>query len=318
MSFDKRDERCEGESPQGATSRRKDLPEIIDDICRSCDVEGVIVHLDTSPIPSREGISDLMGMIEDVLFPGFFGNQKIGSEVLRYHIGEEISNIYGKLAAQMSKAFIHECQRLGKECKTCVGQGEMASIEFLRRIPMIRTLLKGDVMAAFRNDPAAKSYDEIIFSYPGIKAISYYRVAHELSGMGVPIIPRIITEIAHKDTGIDIHPGAKIGENFFIDHGTGTVIGETCEIGDNVVLYQNVTLGSLNFPRNGSGEVIRDLKRHPTVGNNVIIYSGATILGGETKIGDNVVIGGNAWVTYSVPDDTKVMAECPALKMRTK
>ena len=134
----------------------------------------------------------------------------------------------------------------------------------------------------------------------------------------IPIIPRIITELAHSRTGIDIHPGATIGKNFFIDHGTGTVIGETCVIGDDVVLYQNVTLGSLNFPRDEEGEVIRDLKRHPTVGNNVIIYSGATILGGETTVGNNVVVGGNAWVTCSIPDDTKVLAECPALRMKGK
>lgn len=309
---------CEGDTPSSGANPRKALPEVIDGICRSCELEDAFVHLDSSPIPSREEMSGIMQMLEDVMFPGFFGNQKIGSEMLRYHIGEEISTIYGRLAAQMSKAFIHECQRLGKDCRTCVEQGERAAIEFLRRVPSIRELLKGDVKAAFRNDPAAKSHDEIIFSYPGIKAVSYYRIAHELLDMGVPLLPRIITELAHKETGIDIHPGAKIGKNVFIDHGTGTVIGETCEIGDNVVLYQNVTLGSLNFPRDEEGTVIRDLKRHPTVGNNVIIYSGATILGGETNIGNNVVVGGNAWVTYSIPDDMKVMAECPALKLKAQ
>jgi serine O-acetyltransferase len=318
---DKREEgfHCEDESvPPGMNEYMKEIPDIIDRIAENCKEDDVGVHLNLSPIPSREEITRMMDMIEDVLFPGFFGNQKVSTNVLKHHIGMEITAIHEKLTAQISKAFIHECNRLGKSCVTCVEQGGRMSVEFLKRIPMIRDMLKGDVKAAFKNDPAARSSDEIIFSYPGIKAIAYYRVAHELWVMKVPIIPRIITEIAHSATGIDIHPGSKIGKDFFIDHGTGTVVGETCEIGNNVVLYQNVTLGSLNFPRDDTGEVIRDLKRHPTVGNNVIIYSGATILGGETRIGDNVVVGGNAWITYSIPDNTKVMAECPALKFMGK
>jgi serine O-acetyltransferase len=314
-----KDERCEDRETQTPHPNRyiKEIPQIIDDVVENCKRDDIGVHLDMSPIPSREEISQIMDLVEDVLFPGFFGNQKVGTDVLRHHIGAEIATIHEKLTAQISKAFIHECNRLGKTCTSCVEQGGRMAVEFLKRIPKIRDLLKGDVKAAYKNDPAAKSYDEVIFTYPSIKAVSYYRAAHELLLMKIPIIPRIITELAHSQTGIDIHPGATIGRNFFIDHGTGTVIGETSEIGDNVVLYQNVTIGSLNFPRDDDGNLMnRDVKRHPTIGNNVIIYSGATLLGGETIVGDNCVIGGNAWVTYSIPEKTRVMAECPALKMK--
>jgi len=313
-----KDERCEDGKANHGSNHMKEIPGIIDGIVDNCLKDEIGVHLDMSPIPSRDEISKIMDMLEDVLFPGFYGNQKVSTDGLGHHVGVEIASVYDMLTAQISKAFIHECNRLGKSCTTCIEQGGWMTIEFLKRIPKIRDMLRGDVKAAFKNDPAAKSLDEIIFSYPGIKAVSYYRIAHELLLLKIPIIPRIITELAHSRTGIDINPGATIGKNFFIDHGTGTVIGETCIIGDDVVLYQNVTLGSLNFPRDEEGEVIRDLKRHPTVGNNVIIYSGATILGGDTIVGNNVVVGGNAWVTCSIPDDTKVLAECPALRMRGK
>jgi serine O-acetyltransferase len=306
---------CDGEAPKTKNNYKKMLPNIIDAVVKDLREETAATHLNSSPIPSREEIIALMKMVQDILFPGFFGNQKMDSEVLSFHIGKEITMVHEMLSTQISKAFIHECQRLGKACTTCAEQGETLSIELLKRLPKVRRMLIGDVKAAYRNDPAAKSYDEVIFSYPCIKAITYNRIAHELWDLKVPVIPRIITEIAHSETGIDIHPGAKIGHNFFIDHGTGTVIGETTEIGDNVVLYQHVTLGALNFPRDEEGVVIKTRKRHPTVGNNVVIYAGATILGGETVIGNNVVVAGNSWVTCSIPDNTKAVTVCPALKL---
>ena len=309
--------KCGGEAKRTDNNYKRMLPEVIEAAVRDLQEEPAATHLNSSPIPSKEEIVVLMRRIQDILFPGFFGNQKMDSEVLNFHIGKEIAQVHELLSAEISKAFIHECQRLGKACTTCHEQGESLSIELLRRLPKVRRRLIGDVKAAFRNDPAAKTYDEIIFCYPCIKAISHQRVAHELWELGVPLLPRIITELAHAETGIDIHPGAKIGRNFFIDHGTGTVIGETTEIGDNVVLYQHVTLGALNFPRDEEGVVIKTRKRHPTVGNNVVIYAGATILG-DTRIGNNVVVAGNAWVTCPIPDNTKAATECPALKLMTK
>jgi len=188
----------------------------------------------------------------------------------------------------------------------------MVALDFLEAVPSLRKILATDVAAVYEGDPAAKSYDEIIFSYPGIFAITVYRVAHVLHKFDVPLLPRIMTEHAHSVTGIDIHPGAEIGENFVIDHGTGVVIGETTIVGNNVRIYQGVTLGALSLPMD-AGERLRGKKRHPTIEDDVIIYSGATILGGDTIIGTRAVIGGNVWLTESVPPDTKVMMEAPRL-----
>jgi serine O-acetyltransferase len=179
-------------------------------------------------------------------------------------------------------------------------------------------MLAGDVQALYDGDPAAKSLDEIIFSYPGLEAVAVYRIAHELWQMGVPLLPRIMTEIAHSTTGIDIHPGARIGRNFFVDHGTGVVVGETCEIGDNVKIYQGVTLGALSISKDDRGAVIRGRKRHPTIRDGVTIYSGATLLGGETVVGEESTVGGNVWLTHSVPANSVVFVEEPALRVEDK
>jgi len=178
--------------------------------------------------------------------------------------------------------------------------------DFALTIPRIAKCLVWDLQAAYNEDPAAKSIREIVLSYPGFQAVIIFRIAHELYKLNMPLLPRIFTEYAHKITGIDIHPGAKIGKSFFIDHGTGVVIGETCEIGENVKIYQGVTLGAKSFKRDENGNPIKGIKRHPNIGNNVVIYSGATILGGDTTVGENSVIGGNVWITYSVPPDTKI------------
>src|SRR3989440_6408622 len=186
----------------------------------------------------------------------------------------------------------------------------------LRRMPDLRTVLAQGVQAAFEGDPAAKSYHEIIFCYPGLEAVTVYRVAHELLLIGVPLIPRMMTEHAHSRTGIDIHPGARIGPGFFIDHGTGVVIGETCDIGTNVKLYQGVTLGALSFPRDAAGNIIRGMKRHPTLEDEVVVYANATILGGDTVIGHHAVIGSSVWLTHSVDPYTVVSMEKPSLRMK--
>jgi serine O-acetyltransferase len=237
---------------------------------------------------------------------------------MRYHLGSEITKLFEQLSEQISNSIIHDCNRYEENCAECIDRGQAETIAFLEKIPMIRSLLASDVVAAYEGDPAAKSYDEIIFSYPGIFALTVYRVAHELHRQGIAILPRIMTEYAHSAVGIDIHPGATIGRGLFIDHGTGVVIGETCQIGDNVRIYQGVTLGSLSFPKDESGDLIRGKKRHPTIEDDVIIYSNATILGGDTVIGARSVIGGSAWITRSVPQDTKVIIEEPRLIIKGK
>ena len=193
---------------------------------------------------------------------------------------------------------------------------QQKTIKFLERLPQVRMVLEEDVRAAFEGDPAAKSYHEIVFCYPGFEAISIYRLAHELLSLGVPLIPRMMAESAHAKTGIDIHPGATIGPGFFIDHGTGVVIGETCLIGEDVKLYQGVTLGALSFPRDAEGNLVRNKKRHPTLEDGVVVYANATILGGDTVIGHHAVIGSNVWLTHSVGPNTRVLMEEPTLKIR--
>jgi serine O-acetyltransferase len=202
-------------------------------------------------------------------------------------------------------------------CTDCENRGRDLALQLLEDIPALRRILATDVRATYEGDPAARSHDEIIFSYPGIYAMAVYRAAHRLSELGVPLLPRIMTEHAHSITGIDIHPGAEIGESFVIDHGTGVVIGETTRIGKNVRIYQGVTLGALSLPKN-AGDQYRGKKRHPTIEDEVIIYSGATILGGDTVIGARSVIGGNVWITESVPPDTLVVMEAPRLVYKTR
>jgi len=206
----------------------------------------------------------------------------------------------------------HECRRVGMTCFTCEEQAREVVINFMKELPRLRVVLADDVRAARDGDPAAKSYDEIIFSYPGLFAVIVHRIAHQLYAQKVPLVPRIMSEYAHSVTGIDIHPGAQIGERFFIDHGTGVVIGETTVIGNRVRIYQGVTLGALSLSKS-QVEKLRTQKRHPTIEDDVIVYSGVTILGGETVIGAGAVIGGNVWITHSVPPGSRVFIEEPKL-----
>jgi serine O-acetyltransferase len=298
---------------QTRANYKEQLPEIIDAIVDSCKEEDSILHLDIVPIPSREAIIDIIGVLEDILYPGFFGNQNISTEELTYHIGEEVLEVFKLLSDEIKKAHMHECYVHKKECFNCSELAQQETIRFLEKVPKLRGLLNGDVRSHFANDPASKSYYEVVFCYPGVKAMTCYRIAHELFVQKVPLIPRIITEYAHTLTGIDIHPGATIGERFFIDHGTGVVIGETTEIGDDVCIYHGVTMGALHFDRQENGELLRGKKRHPTIGNRVIIYSGSTLLGEKTVVGDDAIIGGNSWVLKSVPSNTKVVYNCPEL-----
>jgi serine O-acetyltransferase len=231
---------------------------------------------------------------------------------LLYYYGQEVTQLFEALSEQIVLAMRHECRRHNMVCIDCEDRGQEIAIHFMRELPRLRTMLAKDIRAAYEGDPAAKGFDEIIFSYPGLFTISVYRIAHELYKQGVSLIPRIMTEYAHNMTGIDIHPGARIGESFFIDHGTGVVIGETTDIGNRVRIYQGVTLGALSLPKDAV-EKLRSEKRHPTIEDDVIIYAGVTILGGEAVIGARSVIGGNVWITESVPPDTKVFLKKPEL-----
>jgi len=292
------------------------LPEVVNGIIESCRAERIISHVDSALIPSKEEVTQLIDRLLELVFPGFFGPQEVDWGSLPYLVGQKSTELFERLSLQISRSIRHECRRTASLCSHCIDTGQEHSVDFLRRLPEVRSLVAGDVRAAFRGDPAAKSHDEIVFCYPGLYAVTVYRLAHELHRQGVPLLPRMMTERAHNLTGIDIHPAAQIGVEFFIDHGTGVVIGETCVIGDRVTLYQGVTLGALSFPRDAAGDLVRGTKRHPTIEDDAIIYSGATILGGDTVIGKACVIGGNVWLTESVPPGTKVTLETPRLVFR--
>ena len=291
---------------------REKLSKILENIIDTSNDSQCFTHIDYEPIPYEGYVVDIINLLREVLFPGYFANEKVDPINLKYKMGQSISVLFDMLSEQIAHSIRHECFRYDLPCSECEEQGQKIALSLLESIPSIRKKLATDVLAAFDGDPAAKSYDEIIFSYPGIFAISVHRVANKLFELKVPLLPRIMSEHAHSVTGIDIHPGAKIGERFFIDHGTGVVIGETTEIGNNVRIYQGVTLGALSLPKD-AGEKLKGKKRHPTIEDDVIIYSGATILGGDTVIGSRSVIGGNVWVTKSVPPDTKVLMETPQL-----
>jgi serine O-acetyltransferase len=294
---------------------RSRIPSVVEEIVESCRNEKRIAHLVTALIPSKESVTGILDSLQGILFPGYFRRQEFDSFSLHYQIGNQVSMIFEDLAAQITRTISHECRRLNSPCTSCIERGQKEALAFLSKIPSLRQILAGDVQAAYDGDPAAKSLDEIIFSYPGLKAVATYRVAHELHIQGVPLLSRIMTEQAHSITGIDIHPGAQIGKSFFIDHGTGVVIGETTEIGERVKIYQGVTLGALSFPKDAEGNLVRGRKRHPTIQDDVTIYSNATILG-PIIIGARSVIGGNTWITREVPPDTIVTIETPRLRYK--
>ena len=291
---------------------RAKLPEIAERIINHCENSPCYTHIDSEPIPSEGFVTGIIDLFRELLFPGYFSREKLDLVNMRYSLGQTVSKLFDLLAEQITHNVRHDCLRYNLSCSNCESQGQNIALAVLDAIPEIRQTLASDVRAAYEGDPAAKSHDEIIFSYPGLYAICVYRVAHKLSELGVPMLPRIMTEHAHSTTGIDIHPGATIGGRFVIDHGTGVVIGETTEIGSNVRIYQGVTLGALSLPKN-AGEKLRGKKRHPTIEDDAIIYSGSTILGGDTVIGARSVVGGNVWLTESIPPDTTVMMEMPKL-----
>lgn len=291
---------------------RERIPYIVDALVGSCGGNECFDHVGPEPIPSRDAVIEIVHRLNRILYPGYFLSARLDGVNLGYYLGKEAIELYEMVAEQITLSLRHECVRHSLPCIHCEERGADIALRFMEKLPGLRVILGTDVRAAFDGDPAAKSCDEIIFSYPGLFAVTVHRVAHELHALQVPFIPRIMSEYAHSLTGIDIHPGATIGESFFIDHGTGVVIGETTVIGKRVRIYQGVTIGALSLPR-GAGELLRNRRRHPTIEDDVIIYAGATILGGETVIGAGSVIGGNVWITDSVPPATKVFLKKPEL-----
>ena len=281
---------------------------LIDGILDSYDRYGLINRNHTEDFPNRQNVVSILSDIQSVIFPGFRTAEDIDSVNIRYVIGQKVNNIIAHLTREIQKALIYTkaqtCshEELGNISEShCFKLAEQVAVALIEEIPEIRRQIQLDVIATFNGDPAAKSNEEVVLSYPGLEAILVYRIAHFLYKSGVPIIPRIMSEHVHGKTGIDIHPGATIGESFFIDHGTGVVVGETCIIGNNVKIYQGVTLGALSVKKN-----LQNKKRHPTIEDNVTIYANATILGGETVIGRGSTIGGNTWVTESVPPESVI------------
>lgn len=259
------------------------------------------------PMPSVDVLGEIVQLIRSILFPGYFGNATVNSKSMIYHIGVNVEKLQLLLSNQIKAGICFDSSAVDENtCRLMECDASEKAIQFISQLPAIRVKLHTDVIAAFNGDPAAKSFGEVIFCYPSIRAISNYRIANALLKLNVPIIPRIITEMAHTETGIDIHPGATIGEYFTIDHGTGVVIGETAIIGNNVKMYQGVTLGAKSFPLDENGNPIKGIQRHPIIGNNVIIYSNSTILG-TIKVGDGAVIGGNIWVDTDVAPGAKLV-----------
>jgi len=295
-----------------ATPLYDKIPAVVKNLMKQMDRKDSFSHVEPIPIPSNKSVVELIHQARRILFPGYFTQTTLAQANLEYYLGQETTCFLENLSRQIISAFQHDCFRLDLPCTQCSNQGHDIALKIVQELPAIKKLLDSDILAAYEGDPAAKGYDEIIFSYPGLLAISIYRLANLLHKFKVPVIPRIMGEHAHSLTGIDIHPGATIGASFFIDHGTGVVIGETTEIGNRVRLYQGVTLGALSLPRD-AGDQFRYKKRHPTIEDDAIIYSNTTILGGETVIGARSVIGGNIWITESVPPDTKVLLKRPEL-----
>ena len=278
----------------------KKIQDLVGEIVETYRGDSGINFIDASNLPVRGEILQILDLLFEVLFPGHTGKRTVTKSNIRFIVGDILCQIYTELSGQIERAYQYQCKIKKCDDCDCRTMAENVTQYLLTQLPKIRQMLKGDVGAAFDGDPAAKSYEEIVISYPCITAIATYRIAHELFVKQVPLIPRIMAECAHSKTGIDIHPGAKIAKNFFIDHGTGVVIGETTIIGDNVKIYQGTTLGAMSFPKDERGRIIKGGKRHPTIEDNVTIYAEATILG-DIVIGKNTIIGGNVWIKESVP-----------------
>lgn len=299
---------------------KEQLPDLTERIVDTYSSDDKIHHLGHCPLPNYDVVRDVIEDLKEIIYPGYRRREGLHIGNVSYHVGELVDRLHDKLTQQIGRALRHDAGAAG-DCLHATdfeALGQNKALAFLAMIPDLRHTLAMDVQAAYDGDPACRTLDEVIFCYPGLEAITIYRLAHALYSLEVPLIPRMMTEWAHSKTGIDIHPGATIGDHFFIDHGTGVVIGQTCEIGSHVKLYQGVTLGAISFPTDGEGNIIREVKRHPTIEDRVVIYANATVLGGRTVIGHDAVIGSSVWITRSVKPHMTVVLENPKLKMRSE
>ncbi len=284
------------------------LPDVVEAMLGELERRGTVQHVCQHPLPSEQTVVRILNLIAEIMFPGYFGKKGLDRANLAFHLGETMNLAHDLLAEEITRCLLHEGRCPKEECEQ---EGHRQAYGLLARLPDLLEVLDGDVRAAYQGDPAATGYDEVIFCYPGFRAIMIHRIAHELHQLGVQWLPRIMTEHAHRITGVDIHPGATIGRNFFIDHATGVVVGETTEIGDNVRMYQGVTLGAWSFETDESGNLVRGYKRHPTIEDDVIIYSNASILGPIT-VGQGSIIGANVLLTHSVEPGTQVSTDKPS------
>ncbi len=288
--------------------RTRDLEAVIDSVTESYDGPEEINNLESAALPNKRAVIQAYNHLKPVIYMGFYSQRSLTRNNLRYALSEHLYPACEILVDQIGRALAYEERAGHAEAPFPAGWSEEVVLRLFKRLPELRRILNSDIVAAFEGDPAAKSVEEIVFSYPVVEAITAHRIAHVLYSERVPIVPRIIAEYAHGLTGVDIHPGAKIGEGFFLDHGTGVVIGETSIIGRAVKMYQGVTLGALSTRRSECNDPARQ-KRHPTIEDNVTIYAGATILGGDTVIGEGSVIGGNVWLVRSVPPHSKMLGK---------
>jgi serine O-acetyltransferase len=295
-----------------------ELPQLVERMLASYRGDPRAQHVNRRFLPSRDEILEIVRLLLELFYPGYYGRQDLTDENLAFHVGNLLSTLREKLQRQIETCLCFAAECDGAPTHPCREGARRVASALLARLPAVRETLILDVQAAYDGDPAATSLDEVILAYPGMLAVTVHRVAHELNVMGVPLMPRIMSEWAHSRSGCDIHPGARIGRSFFIDHSTGVVVGETSTIGANVKLYQGVTLGALSIPKDARGRVIRDTKRHPTVEDGVTIYANATVLGGDTVIGADSIVGGSVFVTESVPASTRVALRPPEVTLRTK
>lgn len=300
---------------------KEQLPDLVDRIVDSYRDYPEIAHLDHCPLPNYDVVERVVEDLKEILFPGYRRREGLHLANVTYHVGDLVDSLHDRLTQQIGRALRHEAARTQGKVDPGVdyeAQGQQRAVAFLEQLPELRRVLALDAQAAVDGDPAVSSVDEVIFCYPGLEAVTIYRLAHVLYDLHVPMIPRMMTESAHSRTGIDIHPGAKIGDHFFIDHGTGVVVGQTCVIGNHVKLYQGVTLGAVSFQLDAEGHLVRGTKRHPTLEDRVVIYANATVLGGETVVGHDAVVGSSVWLTTSVPPYSKVILEKPKLRIKAE
>ena len=300
---------------------KEQLPNLTKKIVETYATVPGISHLGHCPLPNYDAVIECCEELKEILYPGYRRREGLHLGNVTYHVGDLVDKLHDKLTQQIGRALRHEAGGAADDTATDYeAKAQAMTITFLEKLPELRALLATDVQAAFDGDPAVQGKDEVIFCYPGLEAVTIYRLAHELYQMRIPFIPRMMSEWAHSKTGIDIHPGARVGTHFFIDHGTGVVIGQTCKIGNHVKLYQGVTLGALSFQMDEEGQLLRGdgVKRHPTIEDWVVIYASATVLGGLTVIGHHSVIGSSVWLTRSVAPYTTVVLEKPKLRMRSE